>query len=243
MNTKAKAIVAVAAGTIFAFTSAQVLAISAGDPDPEVTVATSPLKPVWGPSGDDARHALDLISQVHATPSDLPVAQITVDELDGPEGTFETNYIPNPDGTETRVQWITLDNETSSPVLTTLHEVGHYFDSNWLGVGLGVQSRDSDVKALRSALRDTDSYRELVRCSQGRSAHRTDEGYVEWCEYAKAPHEVFARAYAQYISMEVGGTRVLSTLESRGTPMQWTLEDFAPIVPLMHAVLTEGSSK
>lgn len=243
MRTKAKAALAVAAGTILAFTSAQVITIGAGTVDPSVTVAVSPLKPVWGPSGDDARHALDLISQVHGLPSDLPVAQVTIEELDGPEGTFETHYFPNPDGTETRTQWITVDPEASAPVLTTLHEVGHYLDSNWLHVGMGAASRDDDAKALREALRETDSYRELVRCSQGRSDYRTDEGYVEWCNYAKATHEVFARAYAQYIAMEVGGTQVLSAVESRNTPMQWTLEDFAPIVPLMHAVVTEGAQR
>jgi hypothetical protein len=67
----------------------------------------------------------------------------------------------------------------------------------------------------------------------------------DWVRYATTPHEMFARAFAQYIAEEMAlvgraagaGMRVSILKESIGSGYQWSKEEFDILKPLVEKIL------
>lgn len=121
--------------------------------------------------------------------------------------------------------------------LTTVHEVGHFIDQQSLGISGKFSSEDenSDAGKIVSALRDTESYKNLgvLEYTMPDGTTKSDSMSIKSIRYYRNPTEVFARAYAQYITKRSGNEAMSKQLDKiRSTSYkrtQWTDEEFEPV--------------
>lgn len=155
---------------------------------------------------------------------------------------------------------------------TVLHEVGHWLDfaaigdpatnvpgGYWYasgGEGINSASQWAPMSSVFDAIRGSDAYRKLdgTRGFYESMAANTDNsdyirslyrGRLQFAEYMQSDVELWARAYAQYITDRADDQLLkdqLATLRSRfpdDLPGQWSEEDFAPIADAMDKFFTK----
>lgn len=119
------------------------------------------------------------------------------------------------------------------PALTTAHEIGHFLDHQVLGTRGQFASAQSEALA---------GFRQAVLGSRAVTEIRATFS-VRQQEYYLSSHELWARAYAQYVAQKSGDPVLAAQLararSGRLQPavLQWTDDDFAPIAVAIDEVL------
>lgn len=134
--------------------------------------------------------------------------------------------------------------------MTLWHEAGHFIDNQALNKRTGSITgyASSAVQAIQTpewaayhkAVEATKTVQNIRRGYNGNGrTHTLDDGSEEYIseryiKYILQPHEIFARAYSQYVAEESGETTELRQEQSKVRPGSahatvWPTEDFAPI--------------
>lgn len=139
---------------------------------------------------------------------------------------------------------IAISSHTSHPEFTLCHEIGHWLDMDGIGTKGSWASGSEDLKALRTALDESEAVKKLkgfrgqketvMMVGDREVNYRVDQNFVR---YLNEEHEVFARAYSQYIAIESGSPKLieqLNTIRARAGrtspyPMQWDDDDFKAV--------------
>lgn len=205
-----------------------------------VTLPSAP-KPAGSPIGPRLKfvkakkleRVAALIDQVHGD-GQLPEIPVQMDGARKRWGAFWHHL------TLGRPIKITVSRYGTHPELTLAHEVGHFLDYS----GIGSAGRfASQVEVVMSdwwdVVRKSSAIRELMEMRQKGSYLRNGIKYPvdrRYVDYLLSNHEIWARAYAQYIAMKSGDKAMLDGLDrvrNYGGPgglSQWTDADFAPIM-------------
>lgn len=174
---------------------------------------------VQGDLGDATRQALRAIESVHG---DGPLPKI--DMVRSQSKKFNGVFRRLPDG---RAVDIKISSNGNRPELTTAHEVGHFIDHNGLP-GTGYESVNRSLPEMRNVfnkIEATDTFRGIAKI-----------GDTKRREYLALDQELWARAYAQYITWKSGDQRMKDQLDTiLQSPLmgdrlsQWQHDEFVPI--------------
>jgi hypothetical protein len=209
----------------------------------------------------------DVIDQLHAMPDDLDeIPVISGVETKGARGEFTRSG-----SGEGRPWNIGLKAQGEYPHLTYSHELGHYFDfedfggkgrfsTNIKGTRYGRSvlldelspgEYDEIMKPFFDAVLDSPEWRRMRKMLDiplgdewlvvdGNTIYTTRPNR-QHLRYLMSPHEVWARAYAQFVAVESGNATLLAELalaqrDSVVYPYQWTDETFEPIRRAMREI-------
>lgn len=117
------------------------------------------------------------------------------------------------------------------PELTATHEIGHVLDMQALGNrGIFASHEGTGVLAqVMRAIRSSAAVRALEELAAGQTSRFVARRIRE---YLLTPHELWARAYAQWVTTRSGDPVLLAQLERKlGSHLheQWSAADFEPI--------------
>lgn len=134
------------------------------------------------------------------------------------------------DGRAAQIGIANLPDKKGWPAMTTVHEVGHFLDHQVLGErGKFASHRAPALEGFRRAVAESAAVRSIE------SLPYYQQGYF------LEGHELWARAYAQYIATRSGSPLLkaqLDTIRTSAQPWrQWSDEDFAPIATAIDDVL------
>jgi hypothetical protein len=181
--------------------------------------------------------ALVARAQVHAISTAAPTVLI------------ETNSLPYAHAAEFRVMrngtlGIALDpNQSATPCLDVLHEVGHYVDWALLPPPsvMSTAAQPPELTNWFAAVSASSAIREMhrirtnpttvsVTLGDGTIVQLVEDAAI--AEYALDAWEVFARSYCQWIALRSGNARLRAELVralQNHYPEQWRPDDFEPI--------------
>lgn len=228
------------------------------DPAPAVDAgpAGKPIAPALkfpsrGKLRDAGRRALDAIAKVHGD-GELP--ELPVEREPQPWKQHGGYYLSQ----DLKPRRITTTPSGDHPELTLVHEIGHFLDHQGVTGKVRDQygfasSVDPRFEKLRTVIRESNASQELLRLSKLREVEieladgRTidypiDRGYIR---YLFLPHELWARAYSQYVALRSGDPTLkaqLDRLRRRGPlyyPVQWDDDDFEPIAKAIDELMVE----
>jgi hypothetical protein len=116
------------------------------------------------------------------------------------------------------------------PSLSTVHETGHFLDLEGIGTkGLfSSVAGEAGMREVLAAARGTEAVKHLEQ----RLANTTNQDTADHLRYLLTDHEIWARAYAQYITEESGYRQLeidLAKALAREKGRQWTADDFRPV--------------
>lgn len=230
------------------------------------------------PGGAALRRAESLIDQVHLTPRELPDLP-WVDGMLGPDenGAYRTlilgpTFDSGPRGIFRPVD-IEIDSNGQHPLLTALHEFGHFIDHQGIGedtvhLTSGWEYAEGGrLKSLMAALYESEAGQLLRAMRQWKPGlpfgvvQRPDGGWEQFpinaahVDYLLSGREIFARAYAQWITLRTGDVEARRQLEQARVlpggrtlvighagkyPAQWGDDDFEPIAAAFDAYFAEN---
>ena len=165
------------------------------------------------------------IDEVHGD-GPLPVARITHIEK---RGSTNGEYASWSDDIKTY-------KEASIP-LTLTHEMGHWMDNRGFR---GIPEAVAPLRSKRSYASHSPLFKKFIKLAKNsnkikeiKSAYLLSKSKT----YLTSNHEIFARAYAQYIATKSKNPEMLAVLRSRqgkpedgkGYPDQWDDDDFVPL--------------
>lgn len=190
------------------------------------TPVSRAMKPPTGSFGQTIRAALDAIDSVHG---DGKLPMISVGKDPGHRSTLGSFQRHRSSGHAEAIQ---VRPRGDHPHMTLIHEAGHFLD--WSGIpthhGTFATHGDPRLAEWHRAVRSSRAYANLQAL---RASFSADQRHVE---YLLTPHEVWARAYAQYIATRSERPilrRQLEEMRKTGFgvyyPRQWNDADFAPI--------------
>lgn len=157
------------------------------------------------------KQAMDEIDNVHG---DGPLTQIPITNQVG-RGHLAT-YSSYPD----RAIAIGVRKANNGPEFSVAHEVGHWLDHIGIPSAAKFASASSpELEGFRRAVQNSEGYKSVLTSPEFRTAYRN---------YLLKPQEIFARAYAQFITEESGNVAMGATLAQR-INVHWSTGDFAPI--------------
>lgn len=180
------------------------------------------------------QRAVDLIASVHGD-GKLPKIPLRVGDLTG-HGAYTHN--------SGNARHIEVKAGAGHMELTAVHEIGHFLDHQGISSKKGEFGSHGDqrLKPLMKALNESPSVQRLKELSKSGKAVGTDgkqyKVSTRQIQYQLRPHEVFARAYAQYIAHKTGDPTLRGQVKSiqkeiEGQkvprPRQWSDKEFAPI--------------
>ena len=116
----------------------------------------------------------------------------------------------------------------SWPALTAAHETGHFLDLEAIGAkGNYATVTGGDMAAVLKAAEETDG----IKAIRERLANGIEE---RECRYLLKPQEIWARAYAQFVTEESGNLTLKGDLakllaDPGYRQRQWSAGDFAPV--------------
>lgn len=192
-------------------------------------------------------HALEQINKVHAVPSNLYRLPVKVTGfLGGANGLYR---IWNA-GSRNEIN---VSKYAFGPAATMAHEYGHFLDHHlfgdgkkqtWNGLGTLAKLQGSDIGSSRQlAHKDLQPIMRKIYRSQAvgelvdKAKQQRGMGLpTRPADYLLMPPELFARAYAQWITTKSGSRQLKSELDafsqgwrSHGYSAQWNDKDFEPI--------------
>lgn len=159
---------------------------------------------------------------------------------------------------------IELSHAGTHPALTMAHEMGHFLSATGIGdpgkqIGWAAGSPEytAAVRAWGVAVQESEAYKGLIALQEGPTTQTittasgqyrvtVDKRYVA---YLLETDELWARSYAQYITVTSGDATMQAELEDdlarqRGSivknPKQWESADFEPIRVAIDGVLRAG---
>lgn len=171
----------------------------------------------------------------------------TIDSIhgDGPLPTTELIYRPRPTGT-TSGQYTLNDGsieifKIEKTPMTLTHEMGHWMDHK----GFEGLIPDRNPNARPTLSNSFASYSDLFSDFMKVANKSKKIGQIKWdaglrqenVDYFVSNHEVWARAYSQYIAVKSGNKKMLANLRERqgqpvpgqAYPAQWDDDDFVPV--------------
>lgn len=192
-----------------------------------IKVATS------DPTSRAAQRALKVIDELHGD-GVLPAIPFKVTA----KGKILGGYGHNPYADT--ASHIELSRKGKTPELTMAHEVGHFLDHKALGgkgFATGTPGPDVDVDRVMAAIRASQAHAGLEQLKQG-GPPGLPPGMVQvgHVEYLLEPHELWARAYAQWVATKSQDARMLAQLDTHLDPnalykgRQWAHADFQPVL-------------
>jgi SPP1 gp7 family putative phage head morphogenesis protein len=183
-----------------------------------------------------ARKAAAIIDSVHGDGT-LPVLPVVTERMSrGTQGYFASEMLTD------RPVKIAFRARPEQPLMTAVHEFGHFLD--YSGIGNGTRPMPS----VRAPV--LDPWRNAVTTSRavGRLRELANTPFIEvdgsvyfpprqHLGYMLKPEEIFARSYAQYIAVRSGNKEMRRELDQfragRAAPLyipwQWEDDDFEPI--------------
>jgi hypothetical protein len=176
-----------------------------------------------GPLGDTLRPALEAIDRVHGDGILVQLA-VTVEPTLADESRYRW---VEPHG----APWdIAMRPVARHPRLNLIHEIGHFLDQQAIGSpGVLASPIDADFADWRNAVQNTNAVarlRAIARDSRYRRA-------VEYADYLLEWEEMWARSYAQFVTVRSGQAEPLAELRQRqrrakvsAIPVQWEDDDF-----------------
>jgi SPP1 gp7 family putative phage head morphogenesis protein len=189
--------------------------------------------PKSGEAGKKAKEALDIVDSIHVD-GDLPDAALRIVPASTKDynGAFQPTFLGGPK--------FFLRNEGPTPMLTQIHETGHFLDFEYFGGGKGSAVHTSaEFEGFRTAVAESEEWQQLdlikARLEAKNAAvglTRTEIKIYKRVDYLLTPWELWARAYAQYIAVESGNDELLAnlaTIRQSGLGGQWGTEDFKEI--------------
>ena len=198
--------------------------------------------------GERMRGNAATIDSVHAAPGLPPVEVRRLTNKDS-HGEYKVNEFTN------APEHIGVNDKSKFPDLAFIHETGHYIDnqllSRWsarnppqsgvLNRFMEVASESKAMKQLfETRMKDTVPY---VAKSGKVYQYEVDQYYLR---YLTGPDEVFARAYAQWVTLRSGSPILRAQLEEvradskrGGYPEQWDDDDFLPLADELDRVFRE----
>ena len=126
------------------------------------------------------------------------------------------------------------------PALTLVHEAGHFLDLAAIGTKgqLASVAGDADMMVVIDAARQSDSVKNLAQRLADTHSMELRRAY----RYYLKPEELWARAYAQFITEKSGSQLLQNQLQSAidaDKDRQWSTEDFKPISAAIEALFTK----
>lgn len=190
---------------------------------------------LWAKQANEGvAHALQTIDKMHKVPHDLERIPIKVVHIFRP-GVGGSYFA----GTRQQKSYIEIAKGHGTTAGDLAHEYGHFLDhklfgrSGNFGSWDGLRSDKHELSRLMRALYKSNGARIIVK--QYKKDH-TNRQYasVAFGRYLLAPHEMFARAYAQWISsksprMQRDVMHYHEVTKRNLYPSQWEPDDFAPI--------------
>lgn len=187
----------------------------------------------------DLRHAIGMVEKVHGDGT-LPAIPVRAEQKMTNEGEFR-RYANN-----TPLD-IRVYAKTTGPLTTLVHEVGHFIDRAGIP---GTDARgdrdwanDPTLAAWYHAVQGTDAVKRLKSLRTNPVVRATVGGQEvpykvppAYREYLLKPTELWARAYAQYVTLRSGDPRMAAEIgdSMKGSvPTQWSDQDFGPVARAM----------
>jgi len=184
---------------------------------------------ITGPHVAEVKKVIEEIDKIHGMKDGLP--QITID------GKAGRNYgVYSYD--ESRIG---IAKNSEHPMNTTAHEIGHYVDNRAFGNGgytFG-SKENPEVQPLMSAISSSETMKNL---RSGKYDYYTPEGESyrvkivspSQRKYYQSRVEMFARAYAQYVTVKSNNPQMMSELRNEQKSRYshftvWQDEEFKPI--------------
>lgn len=176
----------------------------------------------------------------------------TIDSIhgDGPLPTLQLNF-KKTTGTANGQYSLTDGNidifKVGSTPMTLTHEIGHWIDHKGFK-GLIPETGSSGIRSMASYSDLFADFRRVANQSRKIKEIYASQGISQRSiDYFTSNHEMFARAYAQYIAKKSGDQKMLELLSMRqGTPTagarypdQWDDDDFAPIGEEIEKIFTK----
>jgi SPP1 gp7 family putative phage head morphogenesis protein len=200
--------------------------------------------PVRGNLTRLSRNVLGVIDRVHGD-GDLPVIPVKQNATRYRHGAYSFWRTGG-------AKEITISKLGDHPELTLAHEIGHFLDHQGVRKGEHVSVAGDEFAEFRQLAEASRAIQEIRRL---RSARRVivklpggeDLAYPidgEYLRYLTKPEEIWARAYAQYITLRSGDPTMrnqLNVLRQRlgqvYYPSQWDDDDFEPIAEAMDRLM------
>lgn len=161
--------------------------------------------------------SMGAINDIIAVPKDLPKVRL-IESRDPLDGGTQGFYSPG-------VNIITIGKTTTIGSSTLIHELGHYLDQYMVGTNGKKLSEDDNIL---SALKNSSEYKTIEKVK----ADSTDKEQQGFCAYLMQPNEMFARAFAQWISTKSTNktlkSEITGVIDKYG-PLQWSDDSFKPI--------------
>lgn len=242
---------------------------SPGESMPETAGSASHAKPAGKPVSDAVklpkskagklyRKVLDIIDNIHGDGELTPIPVKTKKLGRGTMGMF----------TRTRENIpieVAVAPRADHPETTLAHELGHYLDNHLGRQKNGAFASEMAAYNLESPLmewwhtvQESQAYKDLIDVRDHPERHRQEVVYYtqdgrpiraisepdgRFMEYLTRPREIWARSYAQYISLRSGNVDMQVQISAQRnddaiySQKQWTPEDFGPIAEAMDRLL------
>lgn len=166
------------------------------------------------PSQKEAARYKAVLADIDRVHSDGPLSPIPFNHkiMRGSDG----SYYSMPD----RAVSIGVRRNSPNAEKSLAHEVGHWLDHKGIASpGKWASASAPELEGFRQAVRNSESYRAIVSSTAYSRKFR---------DYLLSAHELFARAYSQFITEESGNAAMRASLD-RQVGYHWTEKDFAPI--------------
>jgi hypothetical protein len=209
-----------------------------------------PIRPLGRPIGaclvvpagrlfDPVRSAVSAIDAVHGDGS-LPEIVVRITRSVVEAASYEW------DDRTGRPLSLNVSRRAPRPHLAVVHEVGHILDHLALGGERGFGSEMGRLPTLMQSIGGTAAARRLHELRGMRQVlihiqpHRRERFTLDqaFINYLLEPRELFARAYAQYVTVRSGDLRLLTQLQEAQHDLfvgivyhqQWDADDFQPVL-------------
>lgn len=201
---------------------------------------------------DRAKETLAIIDSVH-TDGKLTEIPFYVRELEGMDGVFRSVEITK---RKADSYDMSLNPTSHAPFMTLTHEVGHWLHNDALGTSvkcwdnvdeglkevIRVAEESEEIGFIRRCFVNAELKKELTRGKE----KKIHEAQYEYCKYLLGQNEIWARAYAQYITVRSGNPimrreleRSLQRRKEGYYPTQWSDESFEPIAEKIDILFRE----
>jgi SPP1 gp7 family putative phage head morphogenesis protein len=184
------------------------------------------------------RNTLAAIEKVHGD-GDLPQIPLQIERSNKRLGGYWYLGVSHPQALKITIK------KDQHPEFTLAHEIGHFLDQQGAGRGLGHASlNDAAFEEFRQAAKRSQAIKDIeAYLATGRAPALARDNRLralpvkrQYAQYLLLTHEIWARAYSQYIAIRSGDALLIEHLkELRGDlsqkyyPSQWEDDDFEEI--------------